>query len=65
VDQEIVNSFLTFPTRDEFLRYFRSTQLYEETAEKRGMTMEQMVAAMPQEKDVILSKEMVAVVATK
>ena len=65
VEQEIVNSFLTFPTRDEFLRYFRSTQLYEETAEKRGMTMEQMVAAMPQEKDVILSKEMVAVVATK
>ena len=65
VHEEIINSFLTFPTRDEFLRYFRSTQLYEETAEKRGMSMEQMVAAMPQETDIILSKEMVAVVARK
>ena len=65
VEQEIVNSFLTFPTRDEFLLYFRSTQLYEETAEKRGMTLEQMTAAMTQEKDIVLSKEMVAVVAKK
>jgi len=65
VEQEIVNSFLTFPTRDEFLLYFRSTQLYEETAEKRGMTLEQMTAAMPQERDIVLSKEMVAVVAKK
>ena len=65
VEQEVLNSFLRFPTRDEFLLYFRSTQLYEETAEKRGITMEQMIAALPEEKDIILSKEMLALIATK
>ena len=63
VDQEVLNSFLVFPNRDEFLLYFRSTQLYEETAEKRGTTMEAMIAAQPLEKDILLSKEMLALVA--
>jgi SAM-dependent methyltransferase len=65
VEQEVLNSFLTFPDREEFLLYFRSTQLFEETAEKRGVTMEQMRAAQPQDRDIILSKEMLALIAKK
>ena len=65
VEQEVLNSYLTFPDREEFLLYFRSTQLFEETAEKRGVTMEQMRAAQPQEKGIILSKEMLALIAKK
>lgn len=65
VRQEVLNSFLTFPDREEFLLYFRSTQLYEETAEKRGVTISQMRAAQPQEKDIVLSKEILAVIARK
>ncbi len=63
VEQDVLNSFLLFPTREEFLLYFRSTQLFEETAEKRGLTMEEMVAAQPEEKDIVLSKEMLAIIA--
>ena len=65
VEQEVLNSFLTFPDREEFLLYFRSTQLFEETAEKRGVTMEQMRAAQSQDRDIILSKEMLALIAKK
>lgn len=63
--EEILNSFLTFPDSEEFLRYFQSTMLYEETAEKRGVSREQMIAAVPQEKNIVVSKEMLAVIATK
>jgi len=65
VTEEVLNSFLTFPDQDEFLRYFTSTLLYEEGAEKLGKTMEEMRAACEREKDIILSKEMLAVVCTK
>jgi SAM-dependent methyltransferase len=63
VEQEVLNSFLLFPTRDEFLLYFRSTQLYEETAERRGLGMDALIAAQPQATDIVLSKEMLAIVA--
>jgi ubiquinone/menaquinone biosynthesis C-methylase UbiE len=65
VSEEIVNSFLTFPDQDEFLRYFTSTMVYEEGAEKQGKTISEMHAACAQEKNLILSKEMLAVVCTK
>lgn len=65
VTEEVINSFLTFPNQDEFLRYFTSTMVYEEGAEKQGKTMDEMRAAVGQEKDIILSKEMLAVVCTK
>lgn len=65
VTEEIVNSFLTFPDKDEFLRYFTATMVYEEGAEKQGKTMSEMRAACEAEKDIILSKEMLAVVCTK
>lgn len=65
VSEEIVNSFLTFPNQDEFLRYFTSTMVYEEGAEKQGKTMAEMRAACAEERNIILSKEMLAVVCTK
>jgi ubiquinone/menaquinone biosynthesis C-methylase UbiE len=65
VTEEIVNSFLTFPDQDEFLRYFTSTMVYEEGAERQGKTMSEMRAACAREKDIILSKEMLAVVCTR
>ncbi|MFZ4702025.1 MAG: class I SAM-dependent methyltransferase [Candidatus Methylumidiphilus sp.] len=63
--EEIINSKLTFPNRDEFIQYFTATMLYEEGAEKQGITIDQMKAACTAEKDIILSKEMLAVVAVK
>ena len=65
VSEETINSFLTFPDRGEFLLYYRSTMLYEEGAAKCGFTEEQMEAACPGERDIILSKEMLAVIAEK
>ena len=65
VTEETVNSFLTFPNQDEFLRYFTSTMVYEEGAEKQGKTISEMRAACAQEENIILSKEMLAVVCTK
>lgn len=65
VTEEVVNSFLTFPNQDEFLRYFTSTMVYEEGAEKQGKTISEMRAACAQENNIILSKEMLAVVCTK
>jgi ubiquinone/menaquinone biosynthesis C-methylase UbiE len=64
-NEEVLNSKLTFPTPDEFVLYFQSTMVYEETAEKRGVSREQMLAAVPQEKDIIVSKEMLAATAMK
>jgi len=66
VTQELLHSALTFPTPDEFLLYFQSTMAYEETAEKQGITRDRMLAALPPEwRRPVVSKEMVAVVATK
>jgi ubiquinone/menaquinone biosynthesis C-methylase UbiE len=64
-EEEVLNSYLRFPNADEFLLYFRSTMVYEETAEKKGVTMEQMHAALPPGHDLIVSKEMLAVIAKK
>jgi ubiquinone/menaquinone biosynthesis C-methylase UbiE len=65
VEEEVINSYLTFPTGEEFLQYFTSTMAYEETAEKRGVTPEEMLGALPSQKDIVLSKEMLALIATK
>jgi ubiquinone/menaquinone biosynthesis C-methylase UbiE len=65
VSEEIINSYLTFPDQDEFLRYVTSTMVYEEGAEKQGKTMAEMHAACSKQNDIILSKEMLAVVCTK
>jgi ubiquinone/menaquinone biosynthesis C-methylase UbiE len=65
VTEEVLNSFLRFPTADEFLLYFQSTMVYEETAEKRGVTHEEMRAALPSGGWPLVSKEMLAVVARR
>jgi ubiquinone/menaquinone biosynthesis C-methylase UbiE len=65
VTEQVINSYLTFPDEDEFLRYYRATMLYEEGAEKEGRTMEEMRDACLKKQDIILSKEMLAVVATR
>lgn len=62
-DEEVIDSFLTFPNKDEFLRYYTATMLYEEGAEKQGRTMEQMHEALDRDRDIILSKQMLAVIA--
>jgi len=62
-DEEIIDSFLTFPSQEEFLKYYTSTMLYEEGAEKQGKTMEQMRAALDRDRNIILSKQMLAVIA--
>jgi ubiquinone/menaquinone biosynthesis C-methylase UbiE len=64
-DEEVIDSFLTFPTDDEFLKYYTSTMLYEEGAEKQGKTIEQMRAALERDSDIVLSKQMLAVIAQK
>jgi ubiquinone/menaquinone biosynthesis C-methylase UbiE len=65
VREELINSFLTFPTGDEFLRYFTSTMLYEETAERLGLTHDEMTCALPSQQNVVLSKEMLALIAAR
>lgn len=65
VTDETLNSFLTFPNGDEFIAYFASTMVYEETAKKRGVTDEQLRAALPPGDKPVVSKEMLAVVGTK
>jgi ubiquinone/menaquinone biosynthesis C-methylase UbiE len=65
VEEEVLNSFLTFPGGAEFLEYFTSTMVYEETAKKRGFTPEQFRAALPPQDRPIVSKEMLAVVGRK
>jgi ubiquinone/menaquinone biosynthesis C-methylase UbiE len=63
--EEVINSRLTFPAQDEFIRYYTSTMLYEEGAEKLGYSEDQMRAACTSERDIVLSKEMLAVVCEK
>jgi ubiquinone/menaquinone biosynthesis C-methylase UbiE len=65
VTEEVLHSRLTFPSADEFLLYFQSTMVYEETAEKAGLTREQMLAAIPAGSQPVVSKEMLAVVGTR
>jgi ubiquinone/menaquinone biosynthesis C-methylase UbiE len=65
VSEQVINSYLTFPDQDEWLRYYTATMLYEEGAEKQGKTKEEMRDACGSERDIILSKEMLAVVATR
>jgi ubiquinone/menaquinone biosynthesis C-methylase UbiE len=63
VAEEVINSYLTFPNADEFLSYYMATMLYEEGAEKLGKTVEEMRAALGRERDIVLSKEMIALIA--
>jgi ubiquinone/menaquinone biosynthesis C-methylase UbiE len=63
VAEEVINSCLTFPSADEFLGYYMATMLYEEGAEKLGKTPHEMRAALGKERNIILSKEMVALIA--
>ena len=65
VTEEVINSYLTFPDQDEFLLYYRSTMLFEEGAAKKGYSPEQMKAACTAEKRIVLSKEMLALIAIK
>ncbi len=59
-----IESFLTFPSREEFVRYFRATLLYERIAERRALADEELLAACAGERP-RLSKEMLAVIATR
>jgi len=65
VTTKVIDSRLTFPSQEEFVRYFTATMLYEEGAEKKGVTREQMLAACGGDQSPVLSKEMLAVIATK
>lgn len=65
VRAEIINSVLTFPDREEFVRYFCSTLLYEEIAEREGYSPERLRSFCPPAGEMTVSKEMVAVIATK
>jgi SAM-dependent methyltransferase len=64
-NEEVLKSRLDFPNADEFLLYFRSTMLYEEGAEKRGVSDQEMRAALPATAPYPVSKEMLAVTATR
>jgi ubiquinone/menaquinone biosynthesis C-methylase UbiE len=63
VREEVINSHIAFPSVEEFLRYYMATMLYEEGAEKQGKTLADMRAVLGAEDHLILSKEMLAVVA--
>lgn len=65
IREELINSYLIFPNVEEFLRYFRSTMLYEEGAEKAGISEEKMRAACQTSTDITVSKEMLALIARK
>lgn len=63
--EEVLSSRLTFPNADEFLLYYQSTMLFEEGAEKQGVTKQQMIDALPPGDALTVSKEMLAVIATR
>ena len=65
VQAEVIGAVLTFPNRDEFIRYFCSTLLYEEIAEREGLSPAELAAYCPATGQIPVSKEMVAVIATK
>jgi len=58
--EEILGSRLTFPTADEFIAYFEATLFHEQCD---GVPRERMRSIVP--RDLSVSKEMVAVTATK
>lgn len=63
VESELLESKLTFPDRQEFVRYFQATMLYEQIAEHRDLSRDDLMAACAGERDLVLSKEMLALVA--
>ena len=65
VADEVINSCLTFPTKQDFLTYFMATIVYEEGAQKLGKTTDEMLAALDRERSIVLSKEMLALVARR
>lgn len=65
VESEVLESRLSFPDREEFVRYFKATMLYEQIAEQRDLGHEQLIEACDGERDVVLSKEMLALVARR
>ncbi len=65
VRAEVLNSVLSFPDAQEFVRYFCSTLLYEEIAEREGYSPADLIAHCPAGGPIPVSKEMVAVAATK
>jgi SAM-dependent methyltransferase len=65
VEATVINSVLAFPNRDEFIRYFCATPLYEEIAERGRLSPEQLKTYCTQDGEMQVSKEMVAVVARK
>jgi ubiquinone/menaquinone biosynthesis C-methylase UbiE len=65
VQAEVIDSVLTFPNRDEFIRYFCATLLYEEIAEREGLSPDELKGYCPATGEIPVSKEMVAVVGTK
>ena len=64
VAEDVLNSRLTFPSADEFLRYFTATMLYEQIAEKMNVSDAQMRGALAGS-PLVVSKEMLALVATR
>lgn len=65
VREDVLSSRLTFPDREEFLRYFTATMLYEQVAEKMGCGRPQMLEACPGTAELVVSKEMLALVAAR
>ena len=65
VEEEVLSSRLTFPNGEEFLRYFTATMLYEQVAEKMHCSDAAMLAAIPANAELVVSKEMLALVATR
>ncbi|WP_040841610.1 class I SAM-dependent methyltransferase [Nocardia brevicatena] len=61
VRTETIDAGLVFPNRHEFLRYYTSTLLFEETAEGAGLTCEDMEIACPADRDLRLTKSMLVV----
>ena len=64
VREDVLHSRLTFPSPEEFLRYFTATMLYEQVAEKMQCSDAAMLAAL-EGSDLVVSKEMLALVATR
>ena len=64
VREDVLHSRLTFPSPEEFLRYFTATMLYEQVAEKMQCSEAAMLAALAGS-DLVVSKEMLALVATR
>ncbi|MDQ6803036.1 MAG: methyltransferase domain-containing protein [Acidobacteriota bacterium] len=56
--EEVLRSRLTFPTAEEFVKYFRATMLHE----KSGIGEQEMLEAVPRDRDIVVSKEMVTII---